>query len=203
MKKILSNTITLIAEVTALILGIVWYYNTKEYEPLILIILSTAVIITTWILRIKETPNIEVNLIVDGKGQKPITPSSKTPKNAEGMPVFKVGNVTGKREIYWNYIVRIVNNSSITAYKPELYVINKFKNSNFIGNMNIDKPISGEATVDLDFKFEKWTDGTSQERYIDFAPNFPAEIKNNFKLVLKYQTESRDNCFNKFEFKME
>lgn len=201
MKKILSNAITLIVEIVALILSIIWYYNTKEYEPLILIILSAGSLITTWILRAKETPNIEVNLIMDGKGQEPVMPSSKTPKNDEGIPVIRLGNAIGQREIYWDYVVRIINNSSITAFKPELYVADKFKNSNFIGDLDIDKPISGEEKVELDFKFKKWTDGTPQKREIDFAPIFPGEIKDSFKLIVKYQTESGDIAFNKFEFK--
>jgi hypothetical protein len=201
MKKIFSNTITLLAEVAALILGVIWFYNTREYEPLILIILSFGSLVTTWILRTKELPNIEVNLVMDAKGQNPVMPSSKTPKNEEGIPVLRVGNAIGRREIYWDYIVRIINNSTVTAFKPELYVIDWFKNSNFIGSLNIDTPISGEDRVELGLRFTKWTDGTPQEREKDFTPMFPNEITNELKLIVKYQTESGDVVFVKFEFK--
>ena len=55
-KKILSNGITLAAEIAALIAGTLWLINSNEiWEPLILLIISGASFITTWILRSGDT----------------------------------------------------------------------------------------------------------------------------------------------------
>jgi hypothetical protein len=200
MKKILTNTITLFAEITALILGILWFIKTKEHEPLIVIVLSISTIITSWILKSEESSNVEISVIPDGKGKGHTQHSLKTPKNVEGIPIAQLGDIVGKREVYWQYIIKITNNSSITAFKPELYVTKEFKSLNFIGNLDVNSPIKGTESVDLEIKFTKWTDGTPIERERDFEHEYPPEILKGLKMIIKYSSENGSFVYKKFEF---
>ncbi len=49
MKNFLKNSLTILGEFIVLILAIIWYYNTKEIEPLIAIILATVALISSGI----------------------------------------------------------------------------------------------------------------------------------------------------------
>lgn len=203
MKKILTNTITLFAEIIALIIGIIWLSRSDSsnyHEPLILVILSLTSFITTWILKTKELPNLEIRIIPNGKGAKPTQPSSKTPRNDEGIPVMQYENMIGKRELYWKYIVKVINNSSIIAFSPELYVYNGFCDINFIGDLSINSPIKGTEFVDLEITFTKWTDGSSNKNDADHKPTFPPEVINRMKMIIKYSSGEGENIYKKFEF---
>ena len=200
MKKLLTNTITFIAEILALILGALWYANTKDYEPLILMILSISTLITSWLLKTSANPNLEIKIILTGKGQKPIQPSSKTPRTNEGNFFMEIGNIIGKREIFWNYTVKIINNSNLTAFKPELFVIKEFAYLDFVGSLDINSPLKGTESADLEINFMKWTDGTESEREQDYSPKYPPEILNGFQLIIKYASENGSILFNQFQF---
>lgn len=200
MKKIFTNTITLLAEIAALIIGIIWFWNSRDYEPLIVIIPSFVSLITTWVLKNKELPNLEIKIIPNGKGSKPTQTSSLTPRNEEGIPIMQVGNMIGMKEISWKYVVKIINNSTITAFNPELYISNEFNDLNFIGNLSINSPIKGAESVDLEITYAKLTDGTPNEREIHHSPKFPPEIVKGLKMVIKYSSETGENVYKKFEF---
>lgn len=49
MKNFLKNSLTIIAEIIVLILASIWYYNNKEIEPLIAVVLSTVALISSGI----------------------------------------------------------------------------------------------------------------------------------------------------------
>lgn len=150
----------------------------------------------------KTKPILEINLIPNGKGnESQVLPSSKTPRNKDGMPVMQVGNKTGRQELYWKYKVKVINNSTATAFSPELFVDKSFSNINFIGDLDINSPIKGAESVDLKIKYKKWVDGTSQERDEIRKHTFPPEIINGFKLIIKYNLEDGLSKFRKFEFK--
>ena len=200
MKKILTNTITLFTETTALIVSIMWFINSKGYEPILAIIFSSSSLITSLVLKSKEEPNLEIKIIPNGKGAKPTQPSLKTPKNKDGVPVMQAGNMIGKREIYWKYLIKVVNNSSITAFNPELYVSDEFSGIYFIGDLDVNSPIKGAESIDLEFTYTKWTDGTPSERKAEHQPKFPPELLNGFKLIIKYTSESGNPVYKKFEF---
>lgn len=64
MKNFLKNSLTIIAEFIVLILASIWYYNSKEMEPLIAVVLSTVALISSGISHLTKTdinqPNIEL-----------------------------------------------------------------------------------------------------------------------------------------------
>src|SRR5690606_37530006 len=49
MKNFLKNSLTIIAEIIVLILATIWYYNSKEIEPLIAVVLATVALISSGI----------------------------------------------------------------------------------------------------------------------------------------------------------
>lgn len=59
MKNIFTNSITIIIEIAILIIAIIWYPQTKEWEPLTIMLASIGAIITSLLL--KNEPNSNKN----------------------------------------------------------------------------------------------------------------------------------------------
>jgi len=201
MKKILANSITLIGEIVALILGVLWFVKTKEFEPLILIVVAISTLIASLLLRNSGNPKLDLTIELNGKGKKPTIPSKLTPTNSEGMPVMQIGNIVGKRELFWKYKLVITNNSEKNAYKPHLYIKKPFEEYHFIGELNSTSPIKSTENVELNFEFSKWTDGTKVQREEDYKPNFPTEFQSDFSAVIQYENEDGHKIFNQLIFK--
>ena len=70
MNKIFENIIFLISQVAILVLAIIWYYNSKEIEALIAIIISITTICITLLFRLRNNAkaNIHINKLKSKKG---------------------------------------------------------------------------------------------------------------------------------------
>lgn len=201
MKKILSNSITRTAELIALILGIIWFIQEKSFEPLIISVVSVSGLIVNFFLKNEvQKPRLEVTFQTGSKSHSSLRPSSKTPRTPNGNYDFTEKNINmiGKRDVTWNFSITISNQSSITAFKPQLLIKEDLKNIRFKGNLKREIPIKGGDRVELKFSYMKTTDGTQQERDAIFARKIPKEILKNFKLIIICESEEGGKILNKF-----
>jgi ABC-type polysaccharide/polyol phosphate export permease len=70
--KILKNTVTILFEIIILILAVLWYKKTPEYEPLIAIIVSFIALISSFGSRLFfSRPIIELHHVKTDFGRSP------------------------------------------------------------------------------------------------------------------------------------
>lgn len=70
MKDFLKNSLTIIGEFIVLILASIWYYNTKEIEPLIAIVISTVAIISSGISYFSKTEENKTGIRIGKSNEK-------------------------------------------------------------------------------------------------------------------------------------
>jgi hypothetical protein len=61
MIKILSSTIALVTEVVLIAIGSLWYYNTRELEPLCVIVAASGALLTTVLLMASQKEPADQN----------------------------------------------------------------------------------------------------------------------------------------------
>lgn len=91
--KFLKNTITIVSEITVIILATLWYLNTHEYEPLIAMIVGSVCLITSLISKSTIRPKIELHQDKTDWGRKPKSYTKNNP------PIIRVG--IDNPEQYW------------------------------------------------------------------------------------------------------
>lgn len=114
--KLLTNTITILAEIAAIILSIIWYNKTREIEPLIGIIVSGSAFIVSVLMKFANRPRIVLHHIWNHSGRAPKGYTANNP------PIIRVG--IDRPDMYWQlswyYTLEIRNNSSFTAYNIDV-----------------------------------------------------------------------------------
>src|SRR5256885_1412715 len=117
--KFLTSVITIISEFAGLILSVVWYINTKEIEPLIVIISLSGLLIVSAVSKFTVRPKLVLH-------RKP-KDRQRIPKGyTKHYPVIRLGidNPEYFWELGWHYNLEIRNNSSLTAYNVRIKYIN-------------------------------------------------------------------------------
>ena len=114
--KILQNTITILSEIVVLTLSIFWYLKTKDYEPIIAIIVASVGLISSLLSRLFVRPKLVLHKKKNNWGRSPKGYTSNNPQ------IIRVGidNPEQYWELDWNYQLEIRNNSSETAYYIEI-----------------------------------------------------------------------------------
>ena len=127
MKEILKDVKIFIAEAIGVVGGIFWGINSKwEYEPVILLLISSIGIIIFFILKLipkDETfPIIELELILNNSFRAPpkMIPD-KSPRNENGYYLHEVDGIYFY-EIDHMYDLIIRNNSMQNAYNLKIHV---------------------------------------------------------------------------------
>lgn len=201
MKKVLKNAITLIGEASALILSVIWYYNTGEIEPIIIGIAALAGIIVGLLLIEKnKNPFIEIIYQYDGKTKSATQPSNLTPKGENGNYQITIGNFIGKREFSWRYKLCLVNTTNQTAFKPILYVRKEFSNLNFFGPLSQTEPINERDSIELKMEISKWYNGSPEELNMQFEAKYPDIMIEQFEVILEYSNENSKKFYSKSYF---
>ncbi len=114
--KILRNTITILSEIVVLTLSIFWYLQTKDYEPIIAIIVASVGLISSLLSRLFVRPKLVLHKQKNNWGRSPKGYTANNPQ------IIRVGidNPEQYWELDWNYQLEIRNNSSETAYYIEI-----------------------------------------------------------------------------------
>ena len=117
MRKILENTITILAELLILVLCIIWYIKDKEIEPLVGIVASSAALLASLIARffpapVEEAPSTPVKVKVSSKEKTNAIEKSKI--KADSVIVGSNSTIDNRTIIYENghEIPRIISPKS-------------------------------------------------------------------------------------------
>lgn len=183
--KFLTNTITIAAEITAIVFSIIWLRRTGEEEPIIAIVLSSAALLTSLLLKFSSRPKVMLHHIWTDSGRNPQGYTANNP------PVIHVG--VDNPEMYWrlswNYRLEIRNNSSHTAYSIEIKYLNLPPNTFIEGNFGKIEPFQTHELREFRVKIVQNVTGTyiDADNYLENNPNILTE---NFKVIVKYKDEN-------------
>lgn len=183
--KILRNSITIISEIVTLILSILWYLQSKEYEPLIAIIVSSIALISSFMSRIFVRPKLVLHKKKNHWGRSPRGYTSNNPQ------IIRVGRDQPEQywELDWNYELEIRNNSSETAYYIEIDYKNLPPKTNINGQIGKIEPLTPHEKRTFEIKLIQNITGThiDADDYLKYNVDILTE---SLIIKLKYKDES-------------
>lgn len=182
--RILTNTLTILAEIAGLILSIVWFRNTSEIEPLIGMITAGTALIVSCLLRVANRPRIVLHHQWTDAGRNPQGYTHNNP------PVIRVG--IDKPEMYWrltwNYILEIRNNSSYTAYNIKIKYINLPDKTFVEGEFGKIEPFQTHEKREFRIKLVQNVTGNHVDAD-SYLENNPSILTEEFRIQLNYTDE--------------
>lgn len=183
--KILRSTITIISEIVVLTLSILWYLQTKDYEPLIAIIVTSVGLILSLLSRLFVRPKLVLHK------QKNIWGRSPKGYTANNPQIIRVGidNPEQYWQLDWNYHLEIRNNSSVTAYYIEIDYQNLPPKTYVKGEIGKIEPLTPHEKRVFEIKLIQNITGTHIEADNYLKTN--ADILTEKLIIkLKYKDES-------------
>jgi len=135
--KFLRSSFTIITEIIILILAILWFIKTSDYEPLIAIIVSGVGLISSIGSKFLIRPKLYLHQQKTDWGRKTLGYTNNNP------PTITLGldNPEQYWELKWNYTLEIRNNSSQNAYFIEIDYLNIPKGTNIKGEFGKIEPL--------------------------------------------------------------
>lgn len=193
--KILKNTITIISEIVILILAILWYKNSSEYEPLIAIIVSTIALFSSLGSRVFLRPKIELHNIKTGWGRLTKGYTANNP------PIIRVGidNPEQYWELYWDYILEVRNNSSLDSYSIEMNFKNIPEKTFITGEIGKIEPIKANDFRELKIKIVQNITGTHIEAD-EYLKTKIDDLMQSTMVIIKYKDEGRTSYYTKYNW---
>jgi len=183
--RILRSTIAIIIEIVILILSILWFQHTKDFEPLIAILTAFVALIYSTIRNFGIRPKLALHKNKNFWGRSPIGYTENNPR------IINVGidNPEMYWELNWNYKLEIRNNSSATAYYVEIDYQNLPPKTFIKGEIGKIEPITSHEKRVFEIKLTQTITGSHFEADKYLVDN--ADILTE-KLVikLKYKDES-------------
>lgn len=185
MIKILRNTITILSEIVVLTLSIFWYLQTKDYEPIIAIIVASVGLISSLLSRLFVRPKLVLHKQKNNWGRSPKGYTANNPQ------IIRVGidNPEQYWELDWNYQLEIRNNSSETAYYIEIDYNNLPPKTYVKGQIGKIEPLTPHEKRIFEIKLIQNITGTHIEADNYLKTN--ADILTEKLIIkLKYKDES-------------
>ena len=183
--KILRNTITILSEIVVLTLSIFWYLQTKDYEPIIAIIIASVGLISSLLSRLFVRPKLVLHKQKNNWGRSPKGYTANNPQ------IIRVGidNPEQYWELDWNYQLEIRNNSSETAYYIEIDYNNLPPKTYVKGQIGKIEPLTPHEKRIFEIKLIQNITGTHIEADNYLKTN--ADILTEKLIIkLKYKDES-------------
>ena len=139
-------------------------------------------------------PRIDIDLVNNPEslyGQKSLGPSHKQ-DHEEPIPI---PYVVYDFEFYWNYKLRIKNNSSKTAYNIKIEKIFKTTND-YLQKMDDIASLKEGETIELDYTLKHRASKNGEQARL-FLNYFPGHIE-QLEILVSYTNESRKVFYTKF-----
>jgi len=170
--------ITVWVELIVLIFFVIWYFQNKEIEPLIGIIVTFGAFTTSVILKFSKRPRIALHYNKTHWGRSPKGYTSNNP------PIIRVGidNPEQYWELDWNYELEIRNNSNLTAYDIRIEYINLPPKTFVKGEIGKIEPIQPHENKIFKIRFNQNVTGNHLDADKYLKEN---ESKLTDKLVIK------------------
>lgn len=193
--RILKNTITIISEIVVLIIAIIWYCTTIDFEPLIVIIVSTVGLFTSLISKIVFRPKIELHHQKTDWGRRTKGYTSNNP------PVIRLGvdNPEQYWELFWNHTLEIRNNSSQNAYSIDIEYKNIPQKTIIEGKIGKIEPILANDKREFKVKIIQNVTGTHIQADEYLKTNLQSLMK-DAKILIKYKDESGTIFYTEYDW---
>lgn len=139
-------------------------------------------------------PRLDVDLVNNPEslfGQKSLGPSLHQ-EHPEPIPV---SYVIYDFEFYWNFKLRIRNNSSKTAYNIRIEKIYKTSND-YLQKIDDILSLKESDIIELDYKLRLVSSKNGQEAK-DFLNHFPGHLE-QLEILISYTNESRKKFYTRF-----
>jgi hypothetical protein len=183
--KFLKNSFTIFSEIIVLIIAVLWYNKTLDYEPLIAIIVGGVGLITSLGSKFLIRPKIELHQQKTDWGR--ITKGYT--KNNPPIITLGVDNPEQYWELSWNHTLEIRNNSSHNAYSIEIEYI-KIPEKTFIdGDIGKIEPLLANEKREFKVKIIQNATGTHIQADEYLKTNIK-ELMKDAKIRVKYKDES-------------
>lgn len=98
-------------------------------------------------------------------------------------------------EFYWNYIIRIRNNSSKTAYNLKIEKIYKAPND-YLSSLDEIASLKDGEMIELDYKL-KHSESKNLNEAEKILKKFPYHLE-KIEIIISYKNESRKKFFTRF-----
>jgi hypothetical protein len=193
--KILKNSITILSEIIVLILAVLWYKVTRDYEPLITIIVSAVALITSLFSKFIVRPKIILHIQKTDWGRSPRGFTSNNP------PIINIGIDHPEQyyELSWNYLLEIRNNSSQDAYSIEIENKNIPEKTFIKGEFGKIEPLLANDKKEFRIKIIQNVTGTHIQADAYLISNIK-ELMKEVKILVKYKDESGTNFYTEFDW---
>lgn len=201
MKNFLEDIKTFVAESIGVIGGIIWGINTNwDYEPIILLAISTLGILMFFILKIlphdEEYPIVELELVSNHSIRAaPKMIPDKSPRNEEGYYLQEEDGIY-YYEIEHNYDLVIRNNSIQNAYNVKIYVPKAYF-LKFLNETNSLEPLTINNPKTIKMKYNIAKGMTRNDAEILLSNKLTEELKKS-EMIVEYQNEKRKTYYSKF-----
>lgn len=161
----------------------------------IIIGLVIAVVPFLW-KRYISRPEVTIEIIKNGGSSSPRGLSHKNKVNEEG---YVDGNTAIRVfELTWRFIIRITNNSELTAFYPELTFNPNGPKFMLIDKLNKLQPIKTTETIELIAEYRKYEEKKGEER-TDVGREMPTEFS-DLGLLLSYKNSHKTDFYTLYDF---
>ncbi|SFF10447.1 hypothetical protein [Thermophagus xiamenensis] len=193
--RILKNTITILAEIIVLILSTLWYLKTKEYEPLIAMIIGGVGLLTSLISKWFLRPRIVLHQQKTDWGRLTKGYTNNNPL------IIRLGIDIPNQywELFWNHILEIRNNSSQTAYSIDIKHINTPHKTYINEEIGKIEPLLANEKRDFKVKIIQNTTGTHIQADDYLKTNIKTLMK-DAKILVKYEDESGTKFYTEYDW---
>lgn len=203
MRQSLENIKALLIELIGLVGGIIWAKNTNwDYEPLILVAISTIGIILFILLRYfriqEDRPIVEFAFIIKYSQRSPpcIIPNISPMDKSGKYFIHEVGGFY-HFEIKKKYDLIIRNNSKNNAYDLAIYMLKNNYPLSFEEKYNSLDPLIIDKPKSIPFSYIVNRPMTHHDSKVLMDTDFPEDIK-RIVLIAEYKSESRKKFYTKF-----
>lgn len=141
-------------------------------------------------------PELTIEIINDGGISSPRGLSHKNKVNEAGC-------IDGRTAIWvleqtWKFIIKVTNNSEITAFYPELTFNPNGPKFNLIDKLNSLQPIKPTETIELKAQYRKYEEKTGEDA-AELERKLPEEFE-DLSLLLSYQNSHKSTFCTLFDF---
>ena len=202
MKKFLANNLTLLGEIATIILSLNWYFQNREIEPIIALIVSSIAFITSLFFRV-NSPKLILNIenLSKSRRQEAMSRSDRNARDKEGNIIIYQGGGTSvfHWELSWFYTLSIRNNSSHVVYSPIMFTKDNSPNINITQFLDEFEPIQPQEKIDIEIKYTIHFEGTGDEanNKLKEYGKYPPEMK-KLQIMVSYKDEGDSNLFSVF-----
>ena len=141
-------------------------------------------------------PELTIEIIGNGGLSSPLGLSRKNKVTAEGY--IDGDNAIRVFELKWKFLIRITNNSDLTAFYPNIYFNPNGPKFKLIDKLNNLQPIKPAEIIEIKAEYKKFEEKAGKERTV-VGRDIPDEFE-DLGLLLSYQNSKKRNFYTLYDY---